>query len=197
VSSDGYTDWIHPRERQKEAVLMTTEPQYRVIADRDSTPDLVSADAAPGDRLVYDVIDEDRWSLVRIERPVPAIEQAAFESSTPRGFGITEFHYRDYDDGGQQRFSVQASSLATERKVWIGPGNERAHLNEAEACRVRDALNAFLGDGPSENARPHLCTPGCTDDSCPVEPLTDAEVVELRSILVARGLTVATAAPEQ
>jgi hypothetical protein len=59
-----------PHERQKEAVLMPTEPEYRVVADKDSTPDLVSADAVPGDRLVYDVIDDDRWSLVRIERPV-------------------------------------------------------------------------------------------------------------------------------
>lgn len=53
-----------------------TDPQYRVIADKDTTPDLVSADAAPGDRLVYDVIDDDRWSLVRIERPLSKDEQA-------------------------------------------------------------------------------------------------------------------------
>ena len=50
-----------------------TEPQYRVIADKDSTPDLASAHVAAGDRLVYDVIDADRWSLVRIERPVEGV----------------------------------------------------------------------------------------------------------------------------
>ena len=54
-----------------------TEPQYRVIADKDSTPDLGSAHVAAGDRLVYDVIDADRWSLVRIERPVPTDERSA------------------------------------------------------------------------------------------------------------------------
>jgi hypothetical protein len=51
-----------------------TAPHYRVVADTDTTPDLVSAHAAPGDRLVYDVIDDDRWSLVRIERPVEGAE---------------------------------------------------------------------------------------------------------------------------
>ena len=69
-----------------------------------------------------------------------------FEDVTNRGFGITEFYYRDYDNTGEQHFSVQESSLATERKVWIGPGDERAHLNEDEARRVRDALSAFLGE---------------------------------------------------
>lgn len=42
---------------------------YRTIADTTTHPDLTSAHAEPGDRLVHDVIDGDRWALVRIERP--------------------------------------------------------------------------------------------------------------------------------
>jgi hypothetical protein len=66
------------------------DPQYRVVADKDSTPDLVSANAAPGDRLVYEVIDADRWSLVRIERPVPATDE-------PKQ-GVNTDHLRDMAD---------------------------------------------------------------------------------------------------
>lgn len=47
-----------------------TEHTYRTIADTTTHPDLTSAHAARGDRLVHDVIDGDRWTLVRIERPV-------------------------------------------------------------------------------------------------------------------------------
>jgi len=62
---------------------MHAEPQYRIIADKDSTPDLVSANAAPGDRLVYEVIDDDRWSLIRIERPVEGTDPTMQVQPTP------------------------------------------------------------------------------------------------------------------
>lgn len=52
-----------------------TEQQYRTIADTTTHPDLTSAHAEPGDRLVHDVIDGDRWTLVRIERPVPTTDE--------------------------------------------------------------------------------------------------------------------------
>lgn len=81
-----------------------------------------------------------------------------------RGFQILDFEYHDYTSCVPRRFQVQESSLATERKIWIGPdapeiltpGEQpnavaeehysRAHLNEAEARRVRDALTELLGD---------------------------------------------------
>lgn len=58
---------------------------------------------------------------------------------TERGFAM----YADHPtaDGS---FTVQESSLATERKVWVGLGDARAHLSEAEARIVRDALTEFL-----------------------------------------------------
>lgn len=43
-------------------------------------------------------------------------------------------------------FTVQESSLATERRVWIGKGEHRGHLTEQQARAVRDALSEFLGD---------------------------------------------------
>lgn len=70
------------------------------------------------------------------------------QSYTPRGFAMyTEFEYQDYESQPITTFTVQESSLATERKVWVGAGSERAHLNEAEARSVRDALHEFLGEG--------------------------------------------------
>lgn len=65
---------------------------------------------------------------------------------TPRGFAIyAEFDHSDYEGDKRSLFTVQESSLATERKVWIGK-DDRAHLNEDEARIVRDALSEFLGD---------------------------------------------------
>jgi hypothetical protein len=79
------------------------------------------------------------------------------QSYTPRGFAIyADFTQQDYQGSPEQAFTVQESSLATERKVWIGSGSERAHLNEAEARRVRDALTEFLGDGDVAESHPSL-----------------------------------------
>lgn len=67
---------------------------------------------------------------------------------TPRGFRLYAlFDHRDYHTDLPERYSVQESSLATERKVWVGSGDRRAHLTEAEARQVRDALTEFLSEG--------------------------------------------------
>lgn len=69
------------------------------------------------------------------------------QSRTPRGFAVyAEFEHMPYSSPtpGDGIFTVQESSLATERKVWVGRGNDRAQLSETEARIVRDALNEFL-----------------------------------------------------
>ena len=79
------------------------------------------------------------------------------QSYTPRGFAIdADFTQQDYQGSPERAFTVQESSLATERKVWIGSGSDRAHLNEAEARMVRDALTEFLGDGDVAESHPAL-----------------------------------------
>lgn len=66
---------------------------------------------------------------------------------TERGFAVyAEFEHSDYESTAPESYTVQESSLATERKVWVGGGTCRAHLNEAEARMVRDALNEFLAE---------------------------------------------------
>lgn len=68
-------------------------------------------------------------------------------SYTARGFAMYEsFEHSDYEGKAVQSFSVQESSLAYPRKVWVGAGSNRAHLTEEEARKVRDALNEFLGE---------------------------------------------------
>jgi hypothetical protein len=62
---------------------------------------------------------------------------------TPRGF-VMYADFRHEDHRGPHRFTVQESSLATERRVWIGSDDDRAHLNETEARAVRVALTEFL-----------------------------------------------------
>lgn len=65
---------------------------------------------------------------------------------TPRGFAIYDvFAHQDYSESAPEEFSVQESSLATERRVWVGRGDTRAHLTEEEAARVALALIEFLG----------------------------------------------------
>lgn len=65
---------------------------------------------------------------------------------TSRGFAMyTEFEVEGVDE--THNFSVQESSLATEHKVWVGYGPERAHLSVEEARLVRNALTEFIGDG--------------------------------------------------
>jgi hypothetical protein len=78
------------------------------------------------------------------------------QSRTTRGFAVyAEFEHMPYypsrtDSDGL--FSVQESSLATERKVWVGLGNDRAQLSETEARIVRDALNEFLKEASDVEA---------------------------------------------
>lgn len=70
------------------------------------------------------------------------------KSYTPRGFAVyDEFEYAMYEGQETQPYSIQESSLAYPRKVWVGAGlGGRAHLTEEEARKVRDALNEFLGE---------------------------------------------------
>ena len=79
---------------------------------------------------------------------------------TPRGFA----GYAQLEDTYGARVRVQESSSATRRAVWIfaeggavgsadKPNDGSAHLDEAQARQVRDALTAFLGDDPLEPVR--------------------------------------------
>jgi hypothetical protein len=76
------------------------------------------------------------------------------QKHTNRGFQITEIDVADYRGEKPRTLQVQESSLASERKVWLGQKNgpahgepgRRFHLNEDEARQVRDALTRFLGD---------------------------------------------------
>lgn len=64
-------------------------------------------------------------------------EEPEWETATPRGFGYTKIQVSDYEGQPPRPFSVQQSSLATECKVWIGVGDDRAHMSVDEARRVR------------------------------------------------------------
>lgn len=69
------------------------------------------------------------------------------QEHTERGFAV----YARVEIGGDGYdpivdFTVQESSLATERRVWVGKGEHRGHLTEQQARAVRDALSEFLGD---------------------------------------------------
>lgn len=64
---------------------------------------------------------------------------------TARGFGMyADFQYSDYRGEPVRKFTVQESSLATERRVWIGADTERAHVTVEEAIIIRDALTEFI-----------------------------------------------------
>ena len=58
---------------------------------------------------------------------------------TERGFEIVEFldHYRRLS-------SLQQSSIATERCVWLGVDTDRMHLNRAQVCELINHLCAWL-----------------------------------------------------
>lgn len=73
------------------------------------------------------------------------------QEHTERGFAV----YARVKIGGDGYdsivdFTVQESSLATERRVWVGKGENRGHLTEQQARAVRDALTEFLGDAHGE-----------------------------------------------
>lgn len=72
----------------------------------------------------------------------------ADRAETDRGFGYWLIENRDYAGDPPYRVSIQESSLATERKLWLGrEGAGRMHLSEQAAREVRDALDAWLGEG--------------------------------------------------
>ncbi|MCV0336373.1 hypothetical protein [Microbacterium sp.] len=90
---------------------------------------------------------------------------AAARTTTHRGFAKVTIPFRDYSHTPERNMEVQESSIASARKLWIGPDelyvpltpNEepmlmnRAHLGEEQLRALRDALTAWLGDGePAE-----------------------------------------------
>ena len=63
----------------------------------------------------------------------------------PRGFRYIPF--RDYASEPEKTLSVQESSLATERKLWVGDSEgARMHLSEDVVRQLRDVLTAWLDD---------------------------------------------------
>lgn len=75
------------------------------------------------------------------EQPLPE------EQVTPRGFSMyAEFRYSPYRGEPEEIVTVQESSLATERRVWVGT-TDRMHLTEKDAAIVRDALHRFIRAG--------------------------------------------------
>lgn len=100
-------------------------------------------------------------------------------------------------------FTVQESSLATERRVWVGKGEHRGHLTEQQARAVRDALSEFLGDEPEAALLSKVRSTGrvTMDDlivlyarGCDIRPVVDSireginQVVTLDRLLEALGL---------
>lgn len=69
---------------------------------------------------------------------------SGFDKATSRGFGYSEFSSTHPDYPGP--LSVQASSLATARCLWIGVASECAHLGEDQVRRLRDLLTAWLSE---------------------------------------------------
>lgn len=74
---------------------------------------------------------------------------------TPRGFGL----YTRFEDQYGNEVTVQESSLATDRCVWVGGSPDRMHLTRGQATTLRDALDAWLADVAE-------CEEGAGDDEC-------------------------------
>lgn len=76
------------------------------------------------------------------------------KTTTERGFPVTYIDAQDYAQERPYRIRVQESSLATERKVWVGRENEtgQMHLTEDVARELRDALTDWLGDADPKPA---------------------------------------------
>lgn len=67
-----------------------------------------------------------------------------FQKRTPRGFGYSEFAstHREYPGP----LEVQESSVATQRCLWIGSGEARAHLDEDRVRELLDLLTWWFGE---------------------------------------------------
>lgn len=67
--------------------------------------------------------------------------------TTPRGFRVL-----DIEDQHGESFTVQESSLATERCLWVGlSAGDRGHLTEDQVRAVRDAMTEWLSRRPPLN----------------------------------------------
>lgn len=75
------------------------------------------------------------------------MDETVTEGVTNRGFRLWEFPNADYAGQDSYTVTVQESSLASQRKVWVGPRRgDRMHLGVLEARMLRDALTQWLGD---------------------------------------------------
>lgn len=82
---------------------------------------------------------------------------SATPSTTSRGLSLWMIENVDYDERMPYEISVQESSIATERKIWVGPDDnsqreeymrgDRMHLTEQAARDLRDALTQWLEGG--------------------------------------------------
>ncbi len=113
---------------------------------------------ADAERAEYTLADLARIAeaTTQADRIVELLE--ALPETSERGFRYTEIPFRDYRNSPERKLSVQESSLATERKLWVGVdtvyvdllGNgghtlmERAHLDEEAVRKLRDTLTAWL-----------------------------------------------------
>lgn len=66
------------------------------------------------------------------------------EGYTERGFAVYTALELPDDGYAGKVFTVQESSLATERKLWVGLDLHRAHLNAEQVTIIRDALTEWL-----------------------------------------------------
>jgi len=86
---------------------------------------------------------------------IPTLEEA-LPMVSDRGFRYVEIPFRDYEGDPQRTFSIQESSLATERRLWVGIGDRqgRGHLSEDVVRKIRDALSAWLAAGQEPETTP-------------------------------------------
>ena len=71
-------------------------------------------------------------------------------STTDRGFVI----YDEFTDTYGHEVRVQESSLATDTRVWVFASDGSAHLDIAQASRVRDALDTFIREAQAAEEAP-------------------------------------------
>ena len=91
----------------------------------------------------YDAVNQQ--ALEDSVAPLQALLEALPET-TERGFRYVKIPYQDYPSEPMRELTVQESSLATEHRLWVGPGEGkyRMHLSEDVARKLRDTLTAWL-----------------------------------------------------
>ncbi|MBN9310835.1 MAG: hypothetical protein J0I99_00460 [Devosia sp.] len=144
----GYMDSYHLDEHELD--LPDPHPWVGEFLNRRTTVEGVLRKIVEGKRGMLSV-DECRDLANKLSVPTEvqtAAVRAAFEypvMHTSRGFAIIEF-----PDLYNKPASLQDSSLATDAAVWIGAGEERAHLNQDMVRRLLPALVRFADRGSIE-----------------------------------------------